>query len=53
MNFKWMPELDYKYGYFVVLGSMGLIATGLFFVFRRLRWIHRERIIERGPRGES
>ena len=39
MNFKYMPELNTKYGYFVVLGIMILVAGGLFTYFRRKKWV--------------
>ena len=39
MNFDFMPELRWKYGYFLVLGLMALIGGGLFTYFRRRRWI--------------
>ena len=29
MNFDVMPELHWRYGYFVVLGTMAVIAGGL------------------------
>jgi magnesium transporter len=35
MNFKYMPELDWRYGYFAVLALMGLISLGLFFYFKK------------------
>ncbi len=39
MNFGNMPELRTRYGYFVVLGIMATIATGLYLVFHRKRWL--------------
>ncbi len=39
MNFEHMPELGYQYGYFVVLGAMGVLAVGLVGLFRWRRWI--------------
>ncbi|HEY9036422.1 MAG TPA: magnesium transporter CorA family protein [Pseudomonadales bacterium] len=39
MNFQHMPELTWHYGYFAVLGAMGLLALMLMAVFRRLRWL--------------
>ena len=39
MNFAIMPELQWKYGYFVVLGIMFLVAILLLFYFRRKRWL--------------
>jgi len=38
MNFANMPELHTRYGYFVSLGAMGLIATGLLLLFRIKKW---------------
>jgi len=39
MNFKYIPELDIRYGYFYLLGVMGVIALGMLFFFRRKGWI--------------
>jgi magnesium transporter len=39
MNFKYMPELEWRPGYFVVWGVMVTIALSLFGYFRRRRWI--------------
>lgn len=39
MNFKWMPELQWKYGYPFALALMALVGTVVYFVFRRKRWI--------------
>lgn len=39
MNFVYMPELQYHYGYFIVLGGMVLLAVVLLVLFRRKRWI--------------
>jgi magnesium transporter len=39
MNFDYMPELRWKYGYFAVLGVMAALAIGLFTYFRRQKWI--------------
>jgi magnesium transporter len=38
MNFHNMPELDWRYGYFGVLGLMATIAAGLIAFFRFRRW---------------
>lgn len=38
MNFDFMPELHWRYGYFVVLGGMALLAGGLFWYFRSHWW---------------
>ena len=39
MNFEFIPELHYKYSYFVVLGLMATIATVLLVVFKRKEWL--------------
>jgi magnesium transporter len=39
MNFKNMPELEWKDGYFLVLGVMLSIAISLVIYFRRRHWI--------------
>ncbi|MEA5532698.1 magnesium/cobalt transporter CorA [Crocosphaera sp. XPORK-15E] len=38
MNFKYMPELEGKWSYFVLLGVMLLIAGGLSYFFWRRGW---------------
>lgn len=35
MNFKFMPELEWRYGYFVILGFMTIISLGLYFYFKK------------------
>ena len=39
MNFEFMPELKWHYGYFGALGVMSLIAIGLLWVFKRRGWM--------------
>ncbi|HTH97526.1 MAG TPA: magnesium and cobalt transport protein CorA [Stellaceae bacterium] len=39
MNFKYMPELDLKYGYFLVLGAIGFICFILYARFKRAGWL--------------
>jgi len=39
MNFEYMPELQSKGGYFVLLSVMGAIAATALLVFRRIRWL--------------
>lgn len=39
MNFRYMPELEWKYGYFIVLGIMLLILLGMLIYFRRRKWL--------------
>jgi len=38
MNFNYMPELQWEYGYFLVLGLMLVIFLALVVYFRRKRW---------------
>jgi len=37
-NFKYLPEFQYKYSYFVMLGVMGLIAGIMIIYFKRKKW---------------
>lgn len=39
MNFEYMPELQWKYGYFATWGVMILTAIGLLIFFRRKKWL--------------
>lgn len=39
MNFSYMPELQWRYGYPLILGGMVLIDVWLFFRFRRAKWL--------------
>lgn len=39
MNFKYLPELEWRWGYFYALGLMGLVAVTLLFYFRKKKWI--------------
>jgi magnesium transporter len=39
MNFDFMPELHWKYGYFAVWGVMLSVALTLLWVFRRRGWL--------------
>jgi magnesium transporter len=40
MNFDNMPELNYKYGYFISLGAMAFIASSFIFYFYRKGWFN-------------
>ena len=39
MNFDIMPELRWKYGYFVVVGSMATVCISLYVRFKRAGWL--------------
>ncbi len=39
MNFKYMPELSWRVGYPLAVGSMVLVGLVLFSVLRRARWL--------------
>jgi magnesium transporter len=41
MNFKFMPELEMRYGYFIAWGIMVLIALVLLFYFQKRGWLNR------------
>ncbi|PRR76220.1 magnesium/cobalt transporter CorA [Neomoorella humiferrea] len=38
MNFRYMPELEWRYGYFAVLGFMFFLAMVMLYFFRRKGW---------------
>jgi magnesium transporter len=39
MNFEYMPELKWHYGYFMVMGSMAVITILMLLWFRRKGWL--------------
>ncbi|SMC29122.1 magnesium transporter [Clostridium acidisoli DSM 12555] len=39
MNFQFMPELNFKYGYFVALAIMAIIAVSMYLWFKRKGWM--------------
>lgn len=39
MNFRYMPELDWHYGYFAVLGICISISVVMLFYFKKRRWL--------------
>ena len=39
MNFDYMPELRWKYGYFVVIGTMLAVSAALVVWFKRKNWL--------------
>jgi magnesium transporter len=39
MNFDFMPELRWRYGYFAVMGLIAAICSGLWLRFRKIGWL--------------
>jgi magnesium transporter len=39
MNFRYMPELDWRWGYFMAWGVMLVIAVLLLCFFKKKRWL--------------
>jgi magnesium transporter len=39
MNFSYMPELQVRWAYFLVMGGTAAFSVGLFVYFRRRRWL--------------
>jgi magnesium transporter len=39
MNFEFMPELKWRYGYFFVWGVMVVISLGMVLYFKRKKWL--------------
>jgi magnesium transporter len=39
MNFSNMPELETRYGYFIILGVIVVIMVGLYIGFKRNKWL--------------
>jgi magnesium transporter len=39
MNFRFMPELDWDYGYPLVLSIIGIVCTLMYNGFKRARWL--------------
>lgn len=39
MNFDHMPELHWRYGYYMVIGLMVGIGTSMYFLFRKKDWL--------------
>ncbi len=38
MNFDYMPELRWHYGYFGILGVMALVVIGMLYYFKKKKW---------------
>lgn len=39
MNFHWIPELSWKYGYFYAIGLILFCGIGLYMLFKKKKWI--------------
>jgi magnesium transporter len=39
MNFKYMPELEWRWGYFALWGAMIVVAIVMLIYFRRKKWL--------------
>jgi magnesium transporter len=39
MNFEYMPELRWRWGYFAVLFAMIIIGIGMLIHFRKKKWL--------------
>ena len=39
MNFRFMPELQWHYGYYVVIAATFLVCLTLYYFFRRSGWL--------------
>lgn len=38
MNFQYMPELEWRYGYFGVMGLMAVMSIGMVLFFKQKKW---------------
>jgi magnesium transporter len=39
MNFDNMPELKWRYGYFIIVGVIAILCVILYGRFKRARWL--------------
>jgi magnesium transporter len=39
MNFDYMPELRWKYGYWTALGLMATVDSYIFYLLRKAKWL--------------
>lgn len=37
-NFDYLPELHFKYAYFIMLAGMAVVAAGMLYFFRKKKW---------------
>ncbi|MGH3991139.1 MAG: magnesium/cobalt transporter CorA [Pseudonocardiaceae bacterium] len=52
MNFDYMPELKWRYGYFMVLGLMAVACVTLYAFFRKVGWLGHQ-VADRVPAQSS
>ena len=38
MNFEYMPELKWHYGYFITLAAMAGLVVGMLLYFKKKKW---------------
>ena len=38
MNFEYMPELKWHYGYYITLGLMAILVGLMIFYFKKKKW---------------
>jgi magnesium transporter len=38
-NFDYLPELHFKYAYFIMLAAMAVVAVGMLYFFRKKKWL--------------
>jgi magnesium transporter len=38
MNFRVMPELEYEYGYYIIMAFMGIVGIAMFIYFKIKKW---------------
>jgi magnesium transporter len=38
-NFDYLPELHFKYAYFIMLAAMTIVAVGMLYFFRKKKWL--------------
>lgn len=39
MNFEYMPELEWPWAYFAIMGLMGIIVVGMLWYFKKKKWL--------------
>ncbi|WP_102345085.1 magnesium/cobalt transporter CorA [Bacillus sp. Marseille-P3661] len=40
MNFEYMPELTWRYGYFIALAIMGVLSISMYMWFKKMGWFN-------------